>query len=147
MIDKDQNEIRSVCTLLLKADLLLGKFLVLKYFNKKKVSEFMLPATKKNIFGTLKNLSMPIMKIPFPSTLSMLGQQDSSMFKYICTNWVNCKDMWATYLRSTMLTFGNYINNHIEAENRQLTHFLTSTISMSECMCKIMLHNSILNDK
>lgn len=57
-----------------------------------------------------------------------------------CTNWVSCRDMLATYLRSTTLIFEDDSNNPLWSWKQRLKHFLTSTTSLSECMRWLVLH-------
>ena len=46
----------------------------------------------------------------FESCLQTLKQQNEGLFQYVSKNWVVCKDMWASYLRSSVLTLGNDAN-------------------------------------
>ena len=146
MLDKYQNEIQAVRTALPIATILLCKFHVLKYF-KKKVSDLVRPVGDKNeIFATVKQLVYANSEESFQSCLRTLENQDNDLFQYVSHNWLGCKEMWATYLRSSKLTFGNDTNNHIELENGKLKHLLSSATSMSKCIRNIIFHNSVLND-
>lgn len=147
MLDKDQNEIQAVRSLLPDATVLLCKFHTIKCF-KKKVSELVKPVDEKNkIFSLLKQLVYAKNESMFDDILVKLREEDEDLHEYIVDNWVSCKEMWVDYLRSGTLTFGNDTNNRIESENGKLKQLLSTTSTMAECIRKLCFYNEVLNDE
>ena len=86
ILDKDQNEIDAIRNALPAASVLLCRFHVIKYFNKK-VSELVLPVDEKNeLFAQLKALVYAKDAEAFDSIMTKLAEMNEELHQYVSKN-------------------------------------------------------------
>jgi len=62
--------------------------------------------------------------------------------QYLEANWYNCRDMWATHLRTKTFTAGNTTSNRLEASWGQMKKLINSSMTLDRCVGRILLYQN-----